>query len=69
MVQATFQEVSVTVEQLRLELQHSAGKRLELIEFGRLLEQQLKDCRAELTKAEAALSAVRFQLPQSKVEA
>ena len=68
-VQATFQEASVTVEQLRLELQHSEAKRLELTELGRVLEQQLKDCRAELVKAEAELNALRFQLSQAKIEA
>ena len=58
-VQATFQEASVTVEQLRQELQASEAKRMELIDLGRVLEQQLKDCRAELVKAEAELNAVR----------
>ena len=46
-VQATFQEASVTVEQLRQELQASEAKRMELIDLGRVLEQQLKDRRAE----------------------
>ena len=69
MVQATFQEASVTVEKLRHELQVSEAKRLELIDLGRALEQQLKDCRAELTKAEAELNAVRFQLSRSNIEA
>ena len=68
-VQATFQEASVTVEQLRQELQASEVKRMELIDLGRVLEQQLKVCRAELVKAEAELNAVRFQLSQSKIEA
>ena len=68
-VQATFQEASVTVEQLRQELQASEVKRMELIDLGRVLEQQLKNCRAELVKAEAELNAVRFQLSQSKIEA
>ena len=57
-VQATFQEALATVEQLR----H------ELIDLGRLFEQQLKECRTELTKAEAESNAVRFQLSQSKIE-
>ena len=68
-VQATFQEASVTVEQLRNELQLSEGKRAELMDLGRLLENQLKECRAELTKAEAELNALRFQLSQVKIEA
>ena len=68
-VQATFQEALATVEQFRHELQISEGKRQELIDLGRLLEQQLKECRTELTKAEAESNAVRFQLSQSKIEA
>ena len=64
-VQATF----VTVEQLRHELQVSEAKRQELIDLGRVLEQQLKECRLELTKAEAELNAICFQLSQAKIKA
>ena len=46
-VQATFQEASMTVEQLRADLQTSETKRVELIGLGQALEQQLKDCQAE----------------------
>ena len=67
--QATFQEASVTVEQLRHELQVSEAKPQELIDLGRVLEQQAKECRAELTEAEAELNAVRFQLSQARIEA
>ena len=59
----------MTVEQLRADLQTSETKRVELIELGQALEQQLKDCQAELTtKAQAELNALRFQLTQAKIE-
>ena len=58
----------MTVEQLRADLQTSETKRVELIELGQALEQQLKDCQAELTKAQAEPNALRFQLTQAKIE-
>ena len=55
-----------SVEQLRRELQVSEARPQELIDLGRVLEQQ---CRAELTEAEAELNAAGFQLSQAKIEA